>query len=168
MSPIDVVVLAVLALTAVRGFFRGFLREAFAVIAWAGGLVVAVSSTGAVAPSVEQALGVEPPLAKVLTGIGLFVGIYVVSQLTGWLLHRAARAAFLGPVDRVAGLTLGFAKGALLCGIVLLGVASQRFVPSWRPLVESAPVAGVVLEIARETRDAMMANVSGSRVEESS
>jgi len=156
-TPVDVVVVAVLALAALRGFFRGFLREAFSVIAWAGGLVVAVTTTGILSPSFEQALGVESAVAGLLAGIALFVGFYVAAQATGWLLHRAARAAFLGPVDRVAGLTLGTGKGALLCGIVLLGLASQRFVPSVAASVEAAPVAGIVLEVARETRDAMMA-----------
>lgn len=168
MSPIDVAVVAVIALTALRGFFRGFLREAFSVIAWAGGLVVAVTSTGTLSPSLQRSLGAEPAVASLLSGIALFVGFYVAAQLTGWVLHRAARAAFLGPVDRVAGLTLGSGKGALLCGIVLLGLASQRFVPSFAASVEAAPIAGVVLEVARETRDAMMASVTTASEDERS
>lgn len=155
MTLLDGAIVAIVAIAALRGFFRGFVREAFAVLAWIAGAVVAFAGVDRLREPVGSLLGVGAPVDAIVTGTVLFLAAYVAVRLTGWILHRIVRAVLLGPVDRVAGVALGGAKGAALCALVLWIAAAQRLAPSVVAPIEAAPLAGVLLEVARETRDAI-------------
>ena len=145
MSGLDVIICAVVGVLGVRGLFRGFVREAFAVLAWAGGLAISFLYAAELAPYVARELDVGPPFDRAIAGVAIFLGAYVVIQLVGWILHRLVHAIFLGPVDRVAGLLLGAAKGAVLCGL-FLWIAALRFGPEVRERVADSPIAAAVLQ----------------------
>jgi uncharacterized membrane protein required for colicin V production len=152
---LDGAIVAIIAIAALRGFFRGFVREAFAVLAWVAGAVVAYAFLEGLRRPIGSVLGVGSPVDAIVAGSVLFLAAYVGVRLAGWTLHRIVRAVLLGPVDRVAGVALGGAKGAALIALVLWIAAAQRLAPSIVAPIESAPIAGVLLEVARETRDAI-------------
>ena len=149
MNALDVVVIGAAAVLSIRGLFRGFIREAFAVIAWIGGLALAFLYAGELAPTVAEMIGVDRPFDRAIAGVAIFLGIYVALQLVGWILHRIAHAIFLGPVDRLAGLLLGATKGLVLCGLAMW-LAVLRLGPSVRQRIEAAPLAATVLRSAED------------------
>jgi membrane protein required for colicin V production len=152
MSSLDAIIVVIAFATGIRGLFRGFIREAFAVIAWVGGLVLALLYSAELAPVVADRVGVGPPVDRAIAGLGIFLVAYVGLQLVGWILHRIAHAIFLGPLDRVAGLLLGALKGLVFCGLALW-LASARFGQSVNQRVEASPLAATLLEAAREVVD---------------
>ena len=149
MSTLDIVVLAIAGVLGVRGLFRGFIREAFAVVAWVGGIALAFLFAAELAPVVADAIGVGPPFDRAIAGTGIFLAVYVVVEIVARILRRIAHAIFLGPVDRVAGLALGATKGAVLCGLGFW-LAVQRFGPETRTRIESSPVAATMLRTTEE------------------
>jgi hypothetical protein len=65
--------------------------------------------------------------------------VYVLFNLAGWFLHRCAALLFLGTVNRLGGVLLGFGKGTALAGLVLLAVTSTTLIPPYaRDTLESA------------------------------
>ncbi len=149
MSSLDIVVLAIVGVLGVRGLFRGFIREAFAVVAWVGGIALSFLFAAELAPVVADTIGVGPPFDRAIAGTGIFLAVYVVVEIVARILRRIAHAIFLGPVDRMAGLVLGAAKGAVLCGLALW-LAVQRFGPETRARIEASPVAATVLRATEE------------------
>jgi membrane protein required for colicin V production len=127
-TTLDVILLAVVGAFAVRGLFRGFIREIVGLAGLvAGGLVAATYAAPAGEALVARDV-VRPEYAPVTAGGGLFLATYLGVNLAGWLLDRLTRTMFLGPLMRVAGMIFAGFKGTLLVGLALL--AGQRFAPS--------------------------------------
>ncbi len=121
MNRIDVVLAVVLALFALRGFWRGFSREVFALV----GLVGGVAAAGAYYPDGIAVLPPEvPEIARpVVAFLGIFVAVVLAAKLAGFLVRRVLGLVLLSPLDRLGGILFGAAKGAAL---VTFGVIAVR------------------------------------------
>ena len=74
---VDGVFLAVIAVSAILAFFRGFVREVLGIGAWAGALVAALLARPHVLPHVSPY--VDPPwFADALGAGGVFLGVLIV------------------------------------------------------------------------------------------
>jgi membrane protein required for colicin V production len=124
-APLDLAAAVLIGLLALRGLFRGAVREAFAL----GALVAAVIAVRTLDLPLTRAL--EPLLAahfsplavRVLASALLVAGAIVVVSSAGSLLRRGLHAAGLGFADRLSGATLGAAEGALLAALGLFGAS---------------------------------------------
>jgi len=66
-------------------------------------------------------------VARVVAFVGLLLAVGVSAHLIGNLLTGLIKLAFLGWVNRLGGLVLGFLEGALLLGMVLYAIVSVPF-----------------------------------------
>jgi membrane protein required for colicin V production len=147
MTSFDYGVLAVLALSVILGGFRGFVREAFALVGWIGAFMLAITFAKPVA---QRFFGfVEPPeLAPVIAFGAIAIGTLLAAGLAGLLLARLLRAAGLGLSDRVLGAVFGVARGLLVVLALVLagGLTVLPKEPFWRnaqlaPPFETAVIA---------------------------
>lgn len=127
MNQVDVILLVLLVPFALRGLFRGLLREAAALVGLIAGVVVAADRWAELAPVLGERLEVSAETASVVAPALIFLAVYLLAVLAGALAHRLARTLLLGPVDRTAGFVFGAAKGAAVCGFALL--LAQRLLP---------------------------------------
>ena len=113
MTGFDYVVLIIIGVGAVGGFFRGFLAEILALAAW-GLALLAVHAFHE--PLTEQ-------LARILeneTGAGilafalLMLVPYAATKLIASQVGALTRGGVLGPVDRLLGFGFGAVKGAII------------------------------------------------------
>jgi membrane protein required for colicin V production len=118
---IDVVLAVILALFALRGFWRGFSREIFALI----GLVGGVAAAGAYYPGGTAMLPPEVPeiVRPAVAFLGIFAAVALAAKLVGLLVRRLLGLILLSPLDRLGGVLFGAAKGAAL---ITLGVIAVR------------------------------------------
>jgi membrane protein required for colicin V production len=141
MNMFDLVVLAVLALSAIFAFARGFVREALSIVAWAGAALIAYYSFDPVYGFLTKAIH-TPLLAYVVDGAGVFlVSLIVLTIVTGYI-TRFLRFEALSPIDRTLGLLFGLARGAAVVCVayLLLDVSvppGDR--PGWVNHARSAP-----------------------------
>jgi membrane protein required for colicin V production len=145
---LDVILLVVVGVFMIRGLFRGFIRETLGLVALvAAGLVAALYAAPA-GEALQAREAVRPEAAPAVAAAGLFVGTYVAVNLIGLVADRLARALFLGPLLRLAGMLFAALKGALLLGLAL--VAGQRFVPAVLTPgeVEASRLAGPLMDFA--------------------
>lgn len=127
----DVVVLAVVALSALVGLVRGGVAEILGLASWVGAAVVAALALPHVRPLVREAAG-NDLIADVIGLVGAFVVALLVLKLVTAMIARVIAASPLGPVDKVLGVLFGAARGALLvCAAYLL--ASQFIRPDLQP-----------------------------------
>lgn len=148
MNRIDVVLAVVLALFALRGFQRGFSREVFSLIGLVGG--VAIANAG-LADAVEMLPPDVPSIARpTIAFAGVFLAVVVAAKLAGLLVHRALGLVRLSPLDRVAGIVFGAAKGA---AVLAMGVYLVRAVTPEHAL-ERASSGSVLMPPLLELTDA--------------
>lgn len=115
----DLLLLAVIAVSALLGLMRGFVGVLASLVMWLFGGWVAFRFGDDVA--VEIAHG-PPGTGELLAGYGLsFVAVMLVVGLVAGLIRMLVRSAGLSGIDRTLGLAVGAARGALLaCVLVLL------------------------------------------------
>jgi membrane protein required for colicin V production len=154
MSVLDLVLVGLLVVAAVRGFFRGLLREVFGLAGLVAGLYLAGLHAEALAPQIAAALDVSVILAKLVAGVGIVLVAWIVGGLLGRVADRIARAVFLGPLNRIAGIAAGTAKGAAALGLALVFV--QRAAPESEVKVEidRSPIARPLVELAEHLIEA--------------
>jgi membrane protein required for colicin V production len=127
MTWVDGAVLAVLAVSAIIAFFRGFVREVLGVGAWVGAVLAGFLAEPALHGTAERY--VQPAwLASSLTvGVVALLVLIVLKLLIAWLANGIQRS-MLGGVDRALGLLFGLARGAFL--VVLAYILAGLFLPS--------------------------------------
>ena len=140
MNLLDFTVLALILLLALRGYFRGFFRESFGLAAWLGAGVAGYLFGPTLGPVVSGRFGLPIAIGEALAAVGIFTALFAACQLLGWILHRLARALFLGPVDRAGGLVLGAAKAIVISALVCMVATSRRGMPSLSERVHDSPM----------------------------
>jgi membrane protein required for colicin V production len=166
MTVVDGGLLLLLLLFGLRGFWRGFLREALGLagVVLAGVLVIGQSDR--IAGVLTTNGGFTPLTARLVAAVGLALVVFVGVRLIGGLVARLTAALFLRPLDRVAGVGLGLAEGAALLGLALAAVlrlaptsdVSTRITTSQvaRPLLRVADrIVEAARPIAAATREAI-------------
>lgn len=134
---IDILVLLVLALSALIAFLRGFIREVLTIIGVLGGMVAAYYGGPHFLPLMEGWLGIDPNaedpqklfdiipytyVASFLAYGSIFVVVVVVLSIISHMIAEAVKSVGLGAIDRTLGVVFGLVRGILLLGILYLPV----------------------------------------------
>jgi membrane protein required for colicin V production len=167
LNRVDVILSIVLALFALRGFWRGFSREFFGFIGLIGGLVAAAATyTRAVA---YLPAAVPESVRPIVAFAAVFFAVDLAANIAGVVAHHLLGVLFLSPVNRIAGAVFGAAKGAAMAAIALLLV--RAYTPSPALLVElerstlARPLLGIAGEVRQDVRAAAAAPDSPPREE---
>jgi membrane protein required for colicin V production len=120
MSPLDWLLLAILAVSALMGLLRGFVGIVASFAAWLLGGAAALGLGGGLARMATDRADPSPLSMLIAYGV-CFLATAMVVALLAFLIRRALNAAGLGGIDRALGLAVGGARGALMgCAVVLL------------------------------------------------
>lgn len=120
MTKFDLIVLALLLVSAAVGFARGAIREIAAMIALVAAALLAVFGLPATTPVVRHVIH-TPWLAAVVALIGVFAVCYGLLRLIGaGIAQRVQRTHVLGGLDRFAGLAIGVVRGLAVMGALYL------------------------------------------------
>jgi uncharacterized membrane protein required for colicin V production len=122
MNSVDLVLAFLLGVSALRGYWRGFFRESFGLLAVLGGAAAALQYSAWGTAIMEAYLRLPPPLPAGLTFVALFVVVYALVNFTGFALDRLAAASMPHSLNGVAGAVLGAGKAATMLAFILLFV----------------------------------------------
>lgn len=113
---VDAASLALLGVAALRGFFRGAMRESFTLAAVAAAYICVLAFTGAVAAWLLSLWpdDLSQTLAHIAAGAVLALTALLAVSALGRKLRNGMHAMGLGALDRIFGGFLGAAEGALL------------------------------------------------------
>jgi membrane protein required for colicin V production len=119
MNGADYLILGVLAFSVLLGLFRGFVREAIALLAWLGGMWLAWRYAPLIEPLFRDAL--EQPASlwvarAAIVLVVLIIGWLVAAVLSYFLRHSALSVI----VDRALGMFFGFVRGAVVISVLVL------------------------------------------------
>jgi membrane protein required for colicin V production len=134
MTQFDLLVLALLAISAGVGFLRGAAREVAAFVALIGAALIAVLALTPAAAVMRHVIHTEW-LAAVCALLAVFLVAYVALRLTGGAIAgQIQKTQFVGALDRSVGLAIGLARGLLVLGVLdLMFVAAtpEDLRPHW-------------------------------------
>lgn len=152
MNIVDLVLLLVLVLAAVRGFRQGAMSQVMAF----GGAAVGLVAGAVIAPRVAQSVVEEPGAALALMTLGILLLSIALGQAVGigigMRLRRAVHVAGGAAVDRTAGIAVGV-TGVLLTVWLLGSVLVQGPLPSLAKQVRQSVIVATVGEAMPQPPD---------------
>jgi membrane protein required for colicin V production len=140
MNPLDLGVIAIIGLSAIFAFARGFVREALSIVAWVGAGFITLYSYPTVETIVEPM--VHNPLLSGLIGIaGTFIVTLIVLTVITGIVARTVRSSGLSPIDRTLGFVFGLLRGAFILSLayLMLDMVQTNDRPQWLRDAKSAP-----------------------------
>ena len=130
-NPVDLIVIAVLLLSALLALFRGFVKEVLGIAGWAAAVAVTITFFP-VAERIAHTYIENLYLYLFVAGAALFLPTLILcSLLTHWISEQV-RASAVSAVDRSLGFLFGLARGALIV-MVAWWVADRLMPPATQP-----------------------------------
>ncbi len=118
-NTIDIVVLVVLALSALVGLSRGFTREVLGIGGWVGAFFISLYGLIFIRPFLVSYIK-DPFVLDVVAGSTLFLISLILLTMLSRHLSIKVKSGALGGLDRSLGLVFGFARGWILLSLALL------------------------------------------------
>lgn len=133
MTEFDYVVLAIIGCSAILGFIRGFLKEAFSLIAYIAAGYASMRWGPSAFPWFLSLLGNEYVSAAVSYAV-VFIAVLLLVGLLNVTLSSLISHAGLGPADSGLGLIFGICRALIiiLVVVVLLGYTDFPQQPWWQ------------------------------------
>lgn len=154
MNALDIVMIAVLALSGLGGFLRGFVQSVLAIAAWVGAVFVTMYGFPHAAPIARDYISLRLA-ADLAAGVALFVGSLIVLAFVRHRIAGLVRSSALSALDRSLGFVFGVAFGAVLLCVAYFGASwaagPRQNWPDWAreakglPVVESLTLGGCAL-----------------------
>jgi len=133
MNGLDYVILCVIAISALVGLLRGFVRETVSLLAWIAAFWLAMSYSEAAATHLSGLIA-TPSIRLAVAFMALFMGVLIVGMITNFVLAGLLKKAGVRISDRILGGVFGTARGLLVAALVVVLVDLTPLVesPSWR------------------------------------
>lgn len=158
----DLGVAAIILVSSIIAFLRGFIRETLTILGVVGGTFAAIYAGPGLAPVIRQWFGIEEGaeepaklfdivpmtmVADIAAYGGIFILVVIILSIISHMLSGWAKAIGLGALDRSFGVLFGIARGMVLLALLYLPVyvmVDDETRDGWfaqsrtRPYIESA------------------------------
>ncbi len=146
MTSFDYAVIAIMVLSALVGWWRGFMYELFSLIGWLAAYIVARTFSAELMPYIPAAAGTENIRSATAFAV-LFIATLIVGALFAWFLARLAKFAGLSGMDGKFGAIFGMLRGGMvvIALVWLGGLTDLPKLPFWRNALSSKPLQQAAL-----------------------
>lgn len=163
---IDGIVAAVIVLSAILAYARGFVRESLAILGWIGAAILAFLFAGAMRPLIAQVPVLNRFLADSceLSTIAGFAVVFalalVVFSILTPLFSSVVQRSALGGIDQGMGFIFGVARGILLVAVAFI-VYDRVMGAETVPMVENSRSAQVFARLRTQVNDQIPQDAPG-------
>ena len=140
----DFILGLVLAAMLVRGWMRGFVREALDLVGLVVGLWLAFRLSAPVGDFLTDSFGVSPEVGRVGGGIVLFVLFGALLSVAAHYLSKVMNLPGLSMVNRVGGAAVAIGWGVLIVLVVVSLIAVLPVPASWRDRLDESNVVALI------------------------
>jgi membrane protein required for colicin V production len=148
----DIVVLAVIGILTIIGFWKGTVRQLFGLLGVVSGYVLALRYYQLCSKFLTH---FHPGIAKAISFIAICLVCIIVAHLIAWAVERFINISKLGFFNRVGGGVLGFLKGCIVITAVVM--IFTTFLPAYSRLYKKSHtikyisfVTAVLKKVTRE------------------
>ncbi|HYL59265.1 MAG TPA: CvpA family protein [Candidatus Acidoferrales bacterium] len=124
MNGIDYVMVVVFAAGAIYGIRRGAIRMLTSVVSLGAAAYIASLDYRRAGDIIATQFGASPAASSVIGYLAIFALIFAAVEVVGSSAIRLMRIVHLGPLDRLAGATLGVGVAASLAGLSVMLMAA--------------------------------------------
>ena len=124
LNGLDYVILAIVGFGALSGLSRGALRMATSILALVLGIYAASIYYLRAEALAQKYFATSPTTSAVIGWVAVFLVVYVVIEYVGGRIIRLAQIIHLNWIDRLVGGVLGASIGAILAGLVVVGLTA--------------------------------------------
>lgn len=121
-SIVDICFVAILVVSGILAYMRGFVREVLAVAAWVGATFATLYAYPHLQPLARENIA-NAMLADMTTGAVLFIVTLIALSALGQFVSRGVRDSAAGSFDRSLGFAFGVLRGAILVSLMYLSAA---------------------------------------------
>ncbi len=118
---VNIVLLIILAIAVIRGFFKGLSYELLSLICVIISLAIAYFTFG-IAPEWLTNLGLSEKTSAYIVALGIFIIAQIVLQLIGRTIIDGSKIKALGLLDNLVGMILSLLKYSIILAILVRGV----------------------------------------------
>jgi membrane protein required for colicin V production len=146
MTWFDYTVIAIVALSALLGWWRGLVYEVLSLLGWVAAAIVARLFAAKTAPYMPAVLGAEA-VRTAAAFAALFIVTLIIGGIVAWILSKLVKWVGLGWMDGLLGTLFGVLRGVLvvLALVLLAGLTDLPKEPFWRNAALSKPLENVAL-----------------------
>jgi membrane protein required for colicin V production len=134
---VDLVIVAVIAISALLAFMRGLVREVMGVGAWIGAALFTFWASPLVEPRVATWLG-SGDYSKPVAYLICFLVSLVLLMIVAGMIGSVVRGSLLSGIDRTLGVVFGAVRGAALMAAAYLIVGLLVVPDRWPDPVKQA------------------------------
>lgn len=146
MNLFDIIILSVLCFFALKGLFRGLVNEASSLAGLFLGGWLAYRFHPLLAAPIKSSLHLPAHISSFLAFIIILLATGICAHIIGNIITGALRLVMLGSFNRIGGLLIGVAEGALLLCLVF-SIATSGFMPEQiRTKINSTKSANLLAE----------------------
>ncbi|MFU8817985.1 MAG: CvpA family protein, partial [Pseudomonadales bacterium] len=127
---VDIVILAVVLLSATIGLVRGLFKEVLSLASWLAAFMLALYFSPLLAERLEGQLA-DGSVRLVVAFIAIFLATLLVGALVQWLVGTLVRSTGLTGTDRFLGFLFGSARGALVCIVAIMALRQFAETSQW-------------------------------------
>lgn len=150
MTPVDIILVAIVFISMLFGAIRGFLRESVALLGWLVGLWLAWRYAPELEPYLGGALAgteLQVWVARLILLFAAVIAAWLIGSLLGYIVQRSGLTLGL---DRMLGAVFGIVRGAVIVGFaVMLADAAQLRGEDWWKSSKLIPVGEEMASILR-------------------
>lgn len=138
----DLVVAALITILGLKGLFRGFTKEFFALVGIVGGVFVASRLSQNAGEIVNNIIPMENENTVLLVGfVSALVLFWIIAYILGAILSKVFDMSGLGIFDRLLGFAFGAGKIFLLFSIIAYAITQVKIInDNLAPKLESSIV----------------------------
>jgi len=121
----DIIVVSLITLLGLKGLFRGFIKEFFALFGIVGGVFVASRVSAQVGEIVDKIIPFDNNNTMLLVGFVVsLICFWILAYLVGIILSKVFSLSGLGIFDKALGFVFGASKVFLLFSMIAFAVSS--------------------------------------------
>jgi len=138
MSWLDLVILGIIALSALISLIRGFVKESISLLSWIAAGIVAFRYFSAMAELLEPYLA-DPTIRSMAAFAVLFISTLIIGAIINFIMSQLVSKTGLSGTDKALGVVFGGARGVLIVIMIVL-LASLTPMPEAQWWQDSAMV----------------------------
>lgn len=120
MNTVDIIILILVLLSSIIGFWRGITREVLGIFSWALAAAIAYFLHAWPEPLVGMIVSNEF-LKEIISGLVVFLTSLIILTSITYSFSDAVKGSVIGGADKILGFLFGTARGFLLISIVAVG-----------------------------------------------
>lgn len=143
MNLFDIIIVTILCYCAIRGGFRGLIKELSAIVGVLGGFYGAYTYYPKLAAMMTGWIS-NAAYGNILAFMLIFCGVFIIISILGIIIRYLLNLVFSGWVDRLGGVAFGILKGGLIVSVLFIALTS--FLPKGAPLIQNSRLSPYVSE----------------------